>query len=518
MAGTPHGNAQWANRDSLYQSGFDFTESDAFRAPSEEYILGKWIDQPEGEPHPMHLALYNGVRYSSGERYPTYLSIAGDGHIMTVAPTCSGKGVGLIIPNLLNYKKSVIVIDPKGENYEKTYKYREYELCQDIWCFDPFKVKSNQKMNGIAILKKAKKLFDLWGTNQEEKAYSFFAEVSRIAEAIVVRKRDEKDPFFNTAAQIMIKDAIILTMYLYQEMDIPPLSAIRSFFLKEIETNRIIEQLDEKIALSDEKLNYKDVLVHDAACELKQYRENRDVLTTVLLQTEFLEDKNVAAIVDADKTKCLYVLDPEILNSNVLSVYLIIPPQHLTRQSRFLRLFITTCIDAITTRNTDHDKLESYPNVLFILDEIAQLGTLDCIQKAAALGAGYKMTLWMFWQDLSQLKGLYPEDWMTFLSNAKIQQFFGCNDLETAKYISERCGPRTKSTYSHNNQYSTHGWHTDVTEGHTTSKIAGELIRPSEVLRADNTIIFHFCQGNFPFMCERIKYFEDEPFVERIDQ
>jgi Type IV secretory system Conjugative DNA transfer len=38
----------------------------------------------------------------------------GDSHLMTIAPTGAGKGVGVIIPNLLRYTGTVIAIDPKG--------------------------------------------------------------------------------------------------------------------------------------------------------------------------------------------------------------------------------------------------------------------------------------------------------------------------------------------------------------------------------------------------------------------
>jgi type IV secretion system protein VirD4 len=34
------------------------------------------------------------------------------------APTRSGKGVGVVIPNLLNWPDSVVVLDIKGENYD----------------------------------------------------------------------------------------------------------------------------------------------------------------------------------------------------------------------------------------------------------------------------------------------------------------------------------------------------------------------------------------------------------------
>ncbi len=40
----------------------------------------------------------------------------GPAHLLTLAPTRAGKGVGTVIPNLLLAERSVLVIDPKGEN------------------------------------------------------------------------------------------------------------------------------------------------------------------------------------------------------------------------------------------------------------------------------------------------------------------------------------------------------------------------------------------------------------------
>jgi len=42
------------------------------------------------------------------------LRYAGDSHLITIAPTRTGKGVGTIIPNLLTADRSIICIDPKG--------------------------------------------------------------------------------------------------------------------------------------------------------------------------------------------------------------------------------------------------------------------------------------------------------------------------------------------------------------------------------------------------------------------
>ena len=49
----------------------------------------------------------------------------GPAHLLTMAPTRTGKGVGTIIPNLLTADRSVICIDPKGENAKVTRRARQ---------------------------------------------------------------------------------------------------------------------------------------------------------------------------------------------------------------------------------------------------------------------------------------------------------------------------------------------------------------------------------------------------------
>ncbi|PZR68211.1 MAG: conjugal transfer protein TraG, partial [Stutzerimonas stutzeri] len=62
----------------------------------------------------------------------------GPAHLLTMAPTRSGKGVGTIIPNLLTLDRSVVCIDPKGENARVTARARADK--GDVWCLDPFGV------------------------------------------------------------------------------------------------------------------------------------------------------------------------------------------------------------------------------------------------------------------------------------------------------------------------------------------------------------------------------------------
>jgi type IV secretory pathway TraG/TraD family ATPase VirD4 len=79
--------------------------------------------------------------------------------------------------------------------------------------------------------------------------------------------------------------------------------------------------------------------------------------------------------------------------------------------------------------------------VAFFLDEFGQLGRIDSLADNITLLRGYGAQLWLFVQDLSQLKAVYPR-WQSFLANTS-QQFFGTADYDTARYISDALGQRT---------------------------------------------------------------------------
>jgi type IV secretion system protein VirD4 len=66
------------------------------------------------------------------------LRYGGPAHLLTMAPTRSGKGVGTIIPNLLTADRSVVCIDPKGENARIAGRARN--RFGPVFVLDPFEV------------------------------------------------------------------------------------------------------------------------------------------------------------------------------------------------------------------------------------------------------------------------------------------------------------------------------------------------------------------------------------------
>src|SRR5262245_32156197 len=64
-----------------------------------------------------------------------YLRHDGPEHVLAMAPTRSGKGVGLVLPTLLTWPGSAVIHDIKGENWELTAGWRaQFSHCL---LFDP---------------------------------------------------------------------------------------------------------------------------------------------------------------------------------------------------------------------------------------------------------------------------------------------------------------------------------------------------------------------------------------------
>ncbi len=98
---TLHGSARWPTSEDLQRY---LRPKTAFDDPR-SILLGSFND--EGQPKPAG-----------------YVHWDGDGHLLTIAPTRTGKGLTTIIPNLLRYRGSCVVLDPKGELFEATSQWR----------------------------------------------------------------------------------------------------------------------------------------------------------------------------------------------------------------------------------------------------------------------------------------------------------------------------------------------------------------------------------------------------------
>lgn len=228
----------------------------------------------------------------------------------------------------------------------------------------------------------------------------------------------------------------------------------------------------------------------------KADKDRSGVLSSALRHTAFLDDPRIAETL---KRSDFNLSD---IKSRLMSVYLVMPPDKIATNNRFVRGFIGSALSAITASS----KQPVGGNVAFFLDEFAQLGRMPAIEDGISLVRGYGASFWVFVQDLSQLKAVYPK-WQTFLANAA-KQFFATADFDTAKYVSDMLGQRTE-TYD----TTSHSTGKDLTGTTSTSqnKSSRNLLNPDEVMKLrDKNLIF--ISGENPYKLEKISYLSDKAY------
>ena len=332
----------------------------------------------------------------------------GDGHLITLARTGAGKGVGCIIPALLRYPGPAIVIDPKGENYQVTARRRR-ELGQKVLLLDPFGV-TGEETGALNPL-------DLIDHRSPEAVDS----AAQLAE-LIVTKQHTQDPFWDSRAY-----SLITTMLLFVASGRPPV--LRNLQ----EMHYLLNQTNEDIDFTFKEILKSPLPAVRQGGSIKSTAEAKvwaSILSTAQSHTDFLRSAGAQATLGRS------TIDLQaITRGDPISIYVVVPPEKLESHGKLLRLWIGVMMAAITQRS----RRPELPT-LFILDEAAQLGPLKQLRQAITLLRGYGLRTWSFWQDLSQLQMLYPHDWKTMINNCEVLQAFGFANARVARDGAERTG------------------------------------------------------------------------------
>ncbi len=328
----------------------------------------------------------------------------GDAHLLCVAPTGSGKGRDLIIPNLLTYQGPVIVIDPKGESVRVAARRRR-EMGQTVVILDPFGLVTEHTgcLNPFDV-------FDLEGSDPE-----FDAEM--LASQLAAGHNFTSDPFWTDNASGLVS-GLISHVESSPEAGGRSLTAVRSF-LYDSETDYTLAVLLDKKAVT------RQLARDEFAAYLKHCSERTRacVLSTAVTYVKALGSAKVAMVLERSSFPL-----KDVVQGEPLSIFLVIPPEKQESHRALLRLWVATLLTALTRRRSIPKQ-----RTLLILDETAQLGTLPILRQAVTLLRGYGAQIWTFWQDLSQIKLLYPQDWPTIVNNAAVLQAFGFANFAMAK-------------------------------------------------------------------------------------
>lgn len=255
------------------------------RWQSDNLVL-KALAWQEHDPDSISPVLLGQLPDSNGQRH--FISFDDDRHMTLIAGSRAGKGIGIIIPNLLSYKGSVICIDPKGENASTTGAFRAEQLGQKVYVLDPFRVakvplKLRLSLNPLEYL-------DCHDPELVE-------DVAGIADAIVIP--DGKDAHWNESARAFIKG--VLLFILAQAGDDPAMrnmGLLRRYMgvgYTDPDTGATsFEHLLHAMMQVGEDCPFAEAIAASAAT-ISEMGENErgSVLSTARRQTEFLESLGI---------------------------------------------------------------------------------------------------------------------------------------------------------------------------------------------------------------------------------
>ena len=411
-------------------------------------------------------------------------------HLATFAPTGAGKGVAVVLVNLLSYIISMAVVDVKGELFRLTAHHRKMQFRHRIFLFDPLGVTGSA---GISDCFNPLDLID-------ESAPDFLDQCRALACLIVVRTDREDNPHWNDCAQIVICVLIVFVCAMERDHSKRNFNTIRTIlssrqrFAQAIKVMQQVDACQQVVAREGGKLSWFEG------------EELASVQTTVQRHMEFLDSPAIARHVSRS------TFDIRMLLSGMATVYFCLPQDKLASLAGLMRMWIGMVLTVTQRQGSERNP------VLWMLDEVGHIGHVDALEQAVTLGRGSGTRLWFIFQDHDQVRKCFGDNALTVLGNINTQQYFGLTSYATAEAVSNRVGEMTIRVASDgSNSGSSH--QSGPRDGSSTrssgssitwSNAARKLYKPEEILslEPDIALILH---RHHPVMPAKLVKYYDAP-------
>lgn len=401
-----HGSARFATDLEIKKSGLLATAKERKKNAYPSVLIGKYKNQ---------------FMYFSGQQF-----------IYLAAPTRSGKGVGIVIPNLLTYEDSIVVVDIKFENFEFSAGFREQQG-QEVFLFSP----DGYEKDGKLLTHRYNPLYYV----RRDPRYRD-GDIRRIFASIFPSKPG--DPWNDLAANF----ACGMTAYL---MDVEAhqkakgLNVETPTFAKLVELgglkggylgvmNRAIQDHeDNRLKLSEACLAEfnKFIKLHD--------KGQQSVLMSFYAEMNLYNNPTCRAAMSGND------FDFADLRKKRMSIYVGLTPNGLITYSKLINLFFSQLIMANTQVLPGKNAPDLKYQVLLVLDEFPALKEVNILADAIGFTAGYGVRYLLIVQDHSQIEAIYGKERANNIrKNCAVQLIYPPKEVdEQTKRISETLGNKT---------------------------------------------------------------------------
>ena len=419
-----------------------------------------------------------------GNKNGRYLTYGGYQFVILAAPTRSGKGVGIVVPNCLNYSDSLVVLDIKGENFDITSGFRA-KHGQKVYLFAPFdEAGVTHRYNPLEYI--------------SDDPAQRLGDIDAIGTALY-SGGNQNDKFWSENAKDLFRG---LCLFVLERKDLP-----KTF-------GEILRQA------SGKGKPLKEYIFE----ELKKAQDTGhpfsnaciDCLNRVLSNSE----NTLAGIVATFGTPLLIFQNPRVdlatsandfdlreVRRELMSIYFKMPPNKLKEGSVLVNLFFDQLLNLNTRVLPSQDKTLKH-QCLVLLDEMTSIGKVAMIAQAVSYMAGYNMRLLTIIQNKSQLEDVYGKAGaLTLLSNHALMVMYAPSPTvqSDAQEYSEMLGYETVKSRSRTSSMQS--------SSTSTSDQRRALMLPQEIRELGQTREIVSLENCKPILCDKIRYYEHPDFT-----
>ena len=401
-------------------------------------------------------------------------------HGCIIGPNGAGKGTGLIINNVASLRRSIFIIDPKGEAAAITARSRA--KLGPVVIINPFNTLADElphlKDHGYNPL-----------AGLDPRHDNFIDDATGIGIALIKERGDSNALFFSASAEDF------LTMMVGQECIINGRNAnlgnVRRKLTEPLARSESGADIGLLRTIREISQSHCEPLRFKASRFLAGTRSNMDIVSTAINETRFLDSPPIRRSLGGPG------FDWDRLKREIVTCYLILPADRLESHANYLRLIVTSALRSLL-RSPPGDTL---PPVLFLLDEFAQLGYLPPVENAMGIARGFGVQLLPVLQDLNQLHALYRDRWQSFIANAGFISAYAPRDMFTAEYLSRLCGKERRNVRSQSA-----GALGNVS--YSDSPHDFDLLRPEDLMKMASGQLLNLVSGSNPFFTRASPYWE----------
>ena len=422
------------------------------------------------------------------------LRLAGQQFAILAAPTRSGKGVGVVIPNLLEYQESMVVLDIKQENFDLTSGWRASQG-QQVYLFNPFaEDRRTHRWNPLSYV-------------SADPAFRV-SDLMAIAAMLYPDGADDQKFWVSQARNAFMAFALYLFENRDDELAIgfpgsgaPTLGAIYRLSSGDgSDLRKYLQQLSARAFLSAK--------ARQAFANLLSQADE----TFASIMGTFKEPLNAWINPVLDAATSADDFDLTALRKQRMTIYIGIQPNKLAESRLIINLFFSQIIN-LNTRELPQANPALKHQVLLLMDEFTAIGRVDIIASAVSYMAGYNVRLLPIIQSMAQLDATYGKDVArTIITNHALQILYAPREQQDANDYSEMLG---YTTLRRRNTSRSDGQQRSVTTSHSEERRA--LMLPQELKAMGNdTEVFLYEGIAHPVKCQKIRYYKERHFTSRL--